>query len=81
MKIIYKSKNKTSNYIYKKILSIFHLIKEPNTEPAEIIKNSNIYKLPKNNPTRIEINPKDKDKKIIITVSLYFPLRDKLNKS
>tara|TARA_Y100001978_G_scaffold14128_1_gene11191 strand:+ start:97 stop:456 length:360 start_codon:yes stop_codon:yes gene_type:complete len=37
--------------------------------------------LPKNNPNEIEINPKNKDKKIIIADSLYFLSIDKLNKS
>ena len=37
--------------------------------------------MPKNNPNEIEINPKNKDKRIIIAASLYFFLIDKLNKS
>ncbi len=65
----------------KKILLIFHRIKEPKIEPAEITKNSNIYKFTTNNPIEIDNNPKNIDKKIMIEISLYFLLIDNLNKS
>ena len=65
----------------KKILLIFHRIKEPKIEPTEITKNSNIYKLTTNNPREIDNNPKNTDKKIMIEISLYFLLIDNLNKS